>query len=196
MTFIEGEWVRLPREMGHAEGIVKGDRKLWLQDDEDDFAWYVFIPQLYRHVLCPESWLILIEVPKDYPDAPKWNPTSEGHPMVERQKEEVDLVLAYIRKIEFGMTEQNCWCPWTPMEVEGKKGRLRSGEHPQCPVHTKEGFIFGFIDHVRRTFKGTQTGEFLGIDANPDAGYGVPEYGGPEKPIETIETKQAGARFL
>jgi hypothetical protein len=203
MTFlVAGDWVRLPRELGHAEGQVietvgvpmtmfgKTSTPVWL-------------PQKGEALVCPTDWLTLIEAPKDFPDAPKWNPTSEGHPMVERQEAEVALVLAYVRKIEFGVTDQICWCPWTPMEVEGRKGRLRSGEHPQCPVHTKEGYLFGFIDHVRRTFasdtvadaymkvliEGEGTGQikgFLNSEPNPDAGF-VPE---------TMETKQAGARFL
>lgn len=189
MTFIEGEWVRLPRELGHAEGIVSEDRKLWFSDgDNHEFAWKIYIPAKSAHLVCPESWLTLIEPPKDYPDAPKWNPTSEGHPMVSRQEAEVNMVLAYVRKIEFGATDQNCWCPWTPLEVGGKQGRLRSGEHPQCPVHTKEGFLFGFIDHVRRTFSQDTTA--LGaqpdwLHANPDA-----------SAVETLETKRADVRFL
>jgi len=187
MKFEQGEWVRLPREMGHAEGTIVGPvttNGVPVQLGSEQ-AWSVWIPQKDNAVVCAESWLILIEPPKDYPDAPKWNPSTEGHEMVSRHKEEVDLVLAYIRKIEFGLTEHVCWCPWKPMEVEGRKGKLRTGEHPQCPVHTKEGFVFGFIDHVRRTFKGTQTGEFLGINANPD-----------ESTVETLDTWQAGARFL
>jgi len=203
MKFIAGQWVRLPRVMGHAEGIIKGDKKLWLQDDEDDFAWFVLIPQLERHVLCPESWLTSIEPPRDYPDAPKWNPTSEGHPTAERQEAEVNMVLAYIRKIEFGSTEQNCWCPWTPLKVAGKMGRLRTGEHPQCPVHTKEGYLFGFIDHVRRTFRDDVAAdaykkvliegtEILGmlptVDPVTNPNYGVPDYEGPDK--------RANVRFI
>lgn len=202
--FTPGEWVRLPREFGHAEGQIVSPAgfpyTIFGKSAEG-----VYFPQKGSGILCDASWLTPIEPPRDYPDAPKWNPTSEGHPMVERNKAEVDMVLAYVRKIEFGVTEQNCWCPWKPFEVDGRQGRLRAGEHPQCPVHTKEGFLFGFIDHVRRTFAdeataqayfkvlidGEGTGQIKGFLGNP--GITVPQellqppYGIPVTEDETVQ---------
>lgn len=201
-----GGWVRMPKEFGYAEGqIVETVGHPMHIFGEPTAA--VYFPQRGEALVCPKKWLLPIEEPSNYPDAPIWNPSAEGHPMVERVREQADLVTAYARSIERGLTEVTCWCPWTPMEVEGRMGRLRSGEHPQCPVHTKEGFLFGFIDFVRDRFARDERnvnkivaafdvpapdeGSLRNIEGNayledPD-----------EQPvIETMETKQAGARFL
>lgn len=146
------QWVRLPKEMGYAEGQIVATigmpRTIFGEPTS-----VVYFPHKGNGVVCPTSWLTPIEEPSGYPDAPKWNPDSSGHAEVTRNATEVDLVVSFIKLIEFGNSEQNCWCPWTPMEVAGRMGRLRAGEHPQCPSHTKEGYLFGFIDHVRRVFQ-------------------------------------------
>lgn len=205
--FPHGQWVRMPKEFGYAEGQTVSTPG-FPQTIFGEPATGVFFPQNGSGMLCLESWLIPIEEPSNYPDDPKWNPTSEGHPMIERIREQADLVTAYTRSIERGLTEVTCWCPWTPMEVEGKMGRLRSGEHPQCPVHTKEGFLFGFIDFVRDRFARDErnvnkiiaafevpaTEEEIADDPTD---FDVKNPNPDEKPvIETMETKRAGARFL
>ena len=233
--FLHGQWVRLPKEFGYAEGQTVSTPGFLPHIFGDEPATGVYFPQNKSGIICLESWLTPIEEPSNYPEAPKWNPDSNGHPMVNRHTTEAELVTSYTRSIERGLTEIVCWCPWTALQVEGKMGRLRTGEHPQCPVHTKEGFLFGFIDYVREHFakdaaaeayvkvliEGEGTGQVKGFlspdaervcpacnkphdppyrfacnDPNPDAGYGIPEYEGPEKPIETLETKQADVRFL
>lgn len=207
-----GGWVRLPREMGYAEGqkIEPVGVPLTIFGEPTTG---VYFPQKGEAILCPVSWLTPIDEPSNYPDDPKWNPVPEGHPMVDRNRAEVGLVTAYVRSIERGNTEDSCWCPWTPLEVQGKMGRLRAGEHPQCPVHTKEGFLFGFIDYVRERFtaeavqkliEGKGEGTIKGF-LNPDPDAVCPACNEPHdppysfactKPVETMETKEAGARFL
>lgn len=189
-----GGWVRLPKEFAYAEGQVMETVGLPMQIFGEPSA-AVYFPERGEALVCPKKWLLPIEEPSNYPDDPKWNPTSEGHPMFDRNAAEAELVTSYTRSIERGVTEIVCWCPWTPLEVEGKMGRLRAGEHPQCPVHTKEGFLFGFIDYVRERFtaeavqkliEGKGEGTIKGfLNPNPD-----------EKPVETMVTKEAGARFL
>lgn len=192
-TLERGEWVRLPRNFGYAEGQVIATHGMPRTIFGEPTS-VVYFPDLGTGMVCPSKWLTPIEAPAGYPDAPKWNPTSEGHPEVERNKAEVDLVIAFIKMIEFGATDETCWCPWKPMQVDGRKGRLRTGEHPQCPLHTKEGYLFGFIDHVRRAFAAgksrpelmvwdNETGQRL--NPNPD-----------ESTVETLETNKANVRFL
>lgn len=192
-TLERGEWVRLPRNFGYAEGQVVATHGMPRTIFGEPTS-VVYFPDLGTGMVCPSKWLTVIgSAPAGYPDAPKWNPTSEGHPEVTRNQAEVDLVIAFIKMIEFGATDQTCWCPWTPMQVEGRMGRLRTGEHPQCPLHTKEGYLFGFIDHVRRVFrtKPIEGMAFMAeepgkqLNANPD-----------ESNVETLETKQANVRFL
>lgn len=56
----------------------------------------------------------------------------------------------YVRAIETETTEKWCRCEWIihPDDVNKRKGtrRKRRGDtHFDCPVHTREGFIMGFL---------------------------------------------------
>jgi hypothetical protein len=68
----------------------------------------------------------------------------------------------YTNELEIELTEKACLCKWiyrdNPTDVtsqqaasEGKQEflpgprlRVRSDEHPECPVHTRRGFLIGF----------------------------------------------------
>lgn len=143
-TLHHGQWVRLPKAFGYAEGYVR------LTNDVADMCKVVVAGG--GEVTCEQKHVTPIPGPTIPADAPQKNIDASGHPMVDRNEAEVSLVVNYIRAVEFGESDKICWCPWTPMNVQGRMGRLRTGEHPQCPVHTKEGYLFGFIDHVRHTF--------------------------------------------
>lgn len=188
--FEQDQWVRMPKELGYGEGKIQN--MIPTGDDDNDPIWVIAIPTRTEYVYVRGSWLTAIDEPTGYPEAPRWNPTCEGHAEVTRNQAEVALVVAFIKQIEFGNTEQNCWCPWTPMQVENRMGRLRTGEHPQCPVHTKEGYLFGFIDHVRRAFADKPIGamEFMARSARE-----ILEAGGQIEEI-TTEPGKAGIRWV
>jgi len=157
-TFEQGQWVRLPRTLGYAEGYI---RLVSLAAN----MCKVVIPGA-GELTCDTDKLTPIEGPSVPDDAPQKNPDASEHPTIERRPAEVDLVVTYIRNIETGIDV--CWCPWTPMMVSGRMGRLRTGEHPQCPAHTKEGYLFSFIDHVRQAFSGKKLIEGKGTGALKD----------------------------
>lgn len=79
----------------------------------------------------------------------------------------------YTQYLEVELTEKACLCKWIykdgppkPVEVtsieaatEGRKEflpgptprlRVRSHEHPECPVHTRRGFVTGFFQWASR----------------------------------------------
>lgn len=52
------------------------------------------------------------------------------------------LILGYIAMLESGTTRTHCLCQWS----EVFKGKFKRGDaHEDCPVHTKEGFLLGFL---------------------------------------------------
>lgn len=60
----------------------------------------------------------------------------------------------YVDKLETELSEDTCLCDWIYREPKPEKGqeeilgprmRVRSHQHPECPVHTKRGFIIGFF---------------------------------------------------
>lgn len=69
-----------------------------------------------------------------------------------------DQVTAYVAAMEVQRTNEWCRCQWIvhPDDVDlpahgERKRRMRRGDtHPQCAVHTKEGFILGFFEWVFR----------------------------------------------
>lgn len=56
----------------------------------------------------------------------------------------------YVNALEIERTNKWCRCEWIvhPDDLDKTKGRrMRRGDtHPQCAVHTKEGFIMGFFE--------------------------------------------------
>lgn len=56
--------------------------------------------------------------------------------------DERELIIAYIATLETGSTRDHCKCIWT--EVEPGKW-LKGDQHEDCPVHTREGFLLGFL---------------------------------------------------
>jgi len=64
-----------------------------------------------------------------------------------------EQITAYIASIEKERTNKICKCEWIvhPDDTDKPEGerRMRRGEATlDCPVHTKEGFIIGFIRHM------------------------------------------------
>lgn len=63
-------------------------------------------------------------------------------------------IARYVDSVEISATTtDNCWCEWIvhPRDVNLPKGqrRIRPGnQHPLCPRHTKEGFLFGFMRYL------------------------------------------------
>jgi hypothetical protein len=56
--------------------------------------------------------------------------------------DERELILGYIAMLETGTTRDHCLCQWS----EVFKGKFRRGDaHEDCPIHTKEGFLLGFL---------------------------------------------------
>jgi hypothetical protein len=69
------------------------------------------------------------------------------------EKELPELVERYVRAMETQRTDDWCRCEWTihPDDTElpkGKRRKIRSDTHPECPVHTKEGFLRYFFEWV------------------------------------------------
>lgn len=67
----------------------------------------------------------------------------------------VDAIREYVTKLETRVTTEHCICRWEihPDDKgelpEGKKRRMRLADtHPWCPAHSKEGFLFGFLDYM------------------------------------------------
>lgn len=67
----------------------------------------------------------------------------------------VALVHRYVQAMETEKTKKWCKCEWIihPDDVEKAEGqrRVRPGEsHPECPVHTREGFLLHFFDWAEK----------------------------------------------
>lgn len=66
------------------------------------------------------------------------------------------LVMQWIDRIETAETKTVCLCPWEihPDDVHLKTGRRmrRTDNHPRCPVHTKEGYLLGFLEWVNKRY--------------------------------------------
>lgn len=66
----------------------------------------------------------------------------------------VDDLTAYVKSLETEETTKHCKCEWIvhPDDIrkpEGQARRIRKGEATlDCPVHTKEGFLLGFLNHM------------------------------------------------
>lgn len=67
-----------------------------------------------------------------------------------------ELAERYVAKIEVQVTDELCLCQWRvhPDDIELKEAqkkfrKVRMDEHPRCPVHTKIGFLLGFLKFVR-----------------------------------------------
>lgn len=60
-----------------------------------------------------------------------------------------EMIAAWIQHIETSLTAIICKCPWQihPDDANKKTGRRmrRMDTHPDCPQHTKEGLIKGFL---------------------------------------------------
>lgn len=60
----------------------------------------------------------------------------------------------YVRAIEIGISDELCKCDWIihPDDLDkpkGKRRKRRSTPHFDCPVHTREGFLFGFLEWMK-----------------------------------------------
>ena len=61
----------------------------------------------------------------------------------------------YVRALEVERTDEWCTCEWIvhPDDMNKARGlrRKRRGETSlDCPIHTKEGFLIGFIKYVNK----------------------------------------------
>lgn len=64
-----------------------------------------------------------------------------------------ELVGRYVSTMETQRTDDWCRCEWTihPDDRDlpkGKRRKIRSDTAPDCPVHTKEGFLRYFFEWV------------------------------------------------
>lgn len=66
-----------------------------------------------------------------------------------------ELVKAYVLRVETDPTEKRCLCPWQEVDTPKGKRKVKLNDHPDCSVHTKEGFIKGFFDWVFEEEKAT-----------------------------------------
>lgn len=71
-----------------------------------------------------------------------WGPTVLAH------------VGKYVSAIETGESDDWCRCQWAlhPDGVKGANGKVlkrRIDTSFECPVHTKEGFLLGFLDWMK-----------------------------------------------
>lgn len=64
----------------------------------------------------------------------------------------------YVDELETKPSDTTCLCEWLYRDPKPEKGqeeilgprmRVRSHEHPECPVHTKRGFLIGFYQWLR-----------------------------------------------
>jgi len=60
------------------------------------------------------------------------------------------LIIDYVVHLEVDPTATWCLCPWQihpadSEKPEGQRRKRRTDNHPECPVHTREGLIMGFI---------------------------------------------------
>lgn len=66
----------------------------------------------------------------------------------------VDSLTDYVKSLETDVTTKHCKCEWIvhPDDVrkpESQARRIRKGEATlDCPVHTKEGFLLGFLNYM------------------------------------------------
>lgn len=69
------------------------------------------------------------------------------------QRDMVSLATAYVAAMEIQNTKKWCRCEWIihpgdTLLPEGNR-RVRMGEPaPDCPIHTKEGFLLYFLEWV------------------------------------------------
>lgn len=59
-----------------------------------------------------------------------------------------ELILFYVQSLESGQTRDHCLCQWKEMTglPDSERQRWARGDaHEDCPIHTKEGFIVGFL---------------------------------------------------
>ena len=61
------------------------------------------------------------------------------------------LVARYVTWIETGVTLSACLCDWHEKfpVPGGVPVKMLSSVNLNCPVHTKEGFLLGFLDFVK-----------------------------------------------
>lgn len=64
------------------------------------------------------------------------------------RQEMVELTQNYINHLEKATTEEVCRCLWVTVEVEGKTMRRREADHPFCSIHSRQGFLLGFLEFL------------------------------------------------
>lgn len=57
-----------------------------------------------------------------------------------------ELIVEYVKRVETDPTEERCKCLWDTVDTPRGRVRVKRSDHPDCSVHTKEGFIKGFFD--------------------------------------------------
>jgi hypothetical protein len=82
-----------------------------------------------------------------------------------------ELVKAYVMRVETDPTEERCKCPWQEVDTPKGKRKVKLADHPDCSVHTKEGFINGFFAFVFDEEKGTHITLTLTNEDEEDESY-------------------------
>lgn len=69
-----------------------------------------------------------------------------------------ELIQEYVKRVETDPTEERCKCEWQEVDTPKGKRKVKLNDHPDCSVHSKEGFIKGFFDWLFETHNGTNIG--------------------------------------
>lgn len=69
--------------------------------------------------------------------------------------EERQLVVDYVANLETGVTRDHCLCQW--QQVDAKRW-LKKSTNMDCPVHTREGLLLGFLKHTNKI-----AGDFMAV---------------------------------
>ena len=60
------------------------------------------------------------------------------------------LIAEYVKTIEIGKTDEVCLCEWHNIPLpNGQVGKTLKTVNLECPVHTKEGLLLGFIKWLK-----------------------------------------------
>lgn len=58
------------------------------------------------------------------------------------------MITAYVARVETDPTEERCRCPWDEVYAKHGTRKVRRNDHPNCSIHSKEGFIKGFFEYL------------------------------------------------
>lgn len=67
------------------------------------------------------------------------------------------LIDEYVNIMELSSTNDCCWCAWIihPDDAEkpvGARRKRRADEHPNCPLHTRTGYLNNFFSWLHAKY--------------------------------------------